>query len=183
MVERAMVPTRRNAVISGVSARKRVTSPMESTPTVGKKASSKTKKTFRAAINKLRLAKAYTRPISLRQLNEHLLQVGLVHIHVPDHDALLVEPVQDLRKPLVGRIHRQLHPSVLEHAAENAGQLCQSLARGRVQLEGDHVADLDLPLEGVGCPARGDFPVLDEGELVAEFLRLAHVRSEERRVG
>src|SRR3972149_10790897 len=93
MVERAMVPTRRNAVISGVSSRKRVISPMESTPTDGQKASSKTKKTFRAAINKLRLATAYTRPISLRQLNEHLLQVGLVHVHVPDHDALLVEPV------------------------------------------------------------------------------------------
>src|SRR3990167_10010670 len=118
MVERAMVPTRRNAVISGVSSRKRVISPMESTPTDGQKASSKTKKTFRTAINTLRLAKAYTRPISLRQLNEHLLQVGLVHIHVPDHDALLVEPVQDLRQTLLRGIHRALHPPVLEHTAE-----------------------------------------------------------------
>src|SRR3970040_162477 len=170
-----MVPTRRKAVISGPRSGKRVTSPMERPPTVGQNASSKTKKTFRAAINTLRLAKAYTRPISLRQLNEHLLQVGLVHIHVPDHDALLVEPAQDLGKPLGGRIHRQLHPSVLEHAAENAGQLCQSLARGRVQAEGDHVADLDLPLEGVGRATRGDLAVLDEGDLVAELLRLAHV--------
>src|SRR3990170_2799732 len=115
MVERAMVPTRRNAVISGVSSRKRVISPMESTPTDGQKTSSKTKKTFRAAINTLRLAKAYTRPSSLRQLNEHLLEVGLVHVHIADHDGLLVEPAQDLRKPLVGRIHRALHPPVLEH--------------------------------------------------------------------
>src|SRR3990172_8305761 len=103
-----MVPPRRKAVISGPRSRKRVISPMERTPTVGQKASSKTKKTFRAAIKTLRLAKAYTRPISLRQLNEHLLQIRLVHIHVPDHDALLVEPVQDLRKPLVRRIHRDL---------------------------------------------------------------------------
>src|SRR3989304_81643 len=156
MVESAMVPIRRNAVISGVSSRKRVISPRESTPTDGQKASSKTKKTFRAAINTLRLAKAYTRPISLRQLNEHLLQVGLVHIHAPDHDALLVEPGQDLRKPLVGRIHRDLDPSVLEHTTENAGQLCQALARGRGPAEGDHVADLYLPLEGDVLAARGD---------------------------
>src|SRR3990170_728461 len=175
-----MVPTRRNAVISGVSSRKRVISPMERTPTLGQKASSKTKKTLRAAINTLRLAKAYTRPASLRQLNEDLLQVGLVHIHVPDHDALLVEPVQDLRKPLVGRIHRQLHPPVLDHTAENAGQLRQAISRGGIQAQGDHVPDPDLPFEGVRRAAGGNLAVLDEGDLVAKLLRLAHVMGREQ---
>src|SRR5215475_8918137 len=43
---------------------------------------------------------------SARQLNEDLLQVGLAHLQVADDHAVAVEEPQELRQPLLGRVHR-----------------------------------------------------------------------------
>src|SRR5215475_4520358 len=87
--------------------RKRVMRPMERTPTTGQNRSSNRKKTLREAMSRLRRAKAQmatTSPRqrrSLRQLNEHLLQVGLAHLDVTHHRSLGVEAVQELGQPLL----------------------------------------------------------------------------------
>src|SRR3989441_11268727 len=87
---------------SGVRWRNRVMRPMESTPTIGQKRSSKKKNTLREAMSVLRTTTAQTASNSARQLNEHLLQLGLPHPHVPHHDALRVQGAQEVGQPLLG---------------------------------------------------------------------------------
>src|SRR5687767_15809950 len=101
------------AVIWGVSSRKRVSRPWESMATPGQNVRSKTKKTFRRAMMMLRWAKAHVRThswtspsgsraggraeartaaaTSARELNEHLLQIGLAHAAIPYLHALPVQ--------------------------------------------------------------------------------------------
>src|SRR5262245_15196834 len=100
-----------NAVIWGVRSRKRVRRPWDSMATPGQNVSSNTKNTLRLAMMTLRYAKAAVRTHSSRaalasELNEHLLELGLAHLAVAHDHALLVQPPQDLRQPLVGGVHR-----------------------------------------------------------------------------
>src|SRR5688500_9410464 len=107
-----MVPTRTNDVCATVSPRKRVMSPMESTPTMGQKSSSKKKNTLREAMSVLRITTAHTASASPRQLNEHLLQLRLPHLHVAHDHAVVVQLAQEIGQPLLGAVHHALHPAV-----------------------------------------------------------------------
>ena len=60
------MPIRTKEVSAGESLRNRVMSPIESTPTVGQKVSSKTKKMLRDAMSRLRSANAQIRISSCR---------------------------------------------------------------------------------------------------------------------
>src|SRR5262245_1542791 len=169
-----------NAVIWGVRSRKRVRSPCESIATPGQKVSSNRKNTLRRAMMMLRWANAHVRTPSARtelasELNEDVLELGLVHLAVADQHALLGEPAQHLGQPLVGGVHRDLDVVAADMELEDAGQLAEPCRRWRVQAQGDHLADPDLALEGVGAALREDPPALDEGDLVAQLLGLAHV--------
>src|SRR5215813_12190750 len=170
-----MVPIRTNEAWAGVSSRNRDISPMERTPTIGQNSSSKKKNTLRAPMSALRRVTAQTARSSPRQLNEHLLELGLVHLDVSDHDPVGVQKAQNLRKPLLGLVHRALDPAVDLGAAEYPGRLGEPWHPHRVELERDHLAQADLSLELAGRAARKDLPALDEGDLVAELVRLAHV--------
>src|SRR6266545_7290737 len=177
------------AVIFASSARKRVKRPWESIATPGQNVSSKTKNTFRRAMITLRWANAQVRTTSTnhvsggrsltrrssRELNEDLLELGLVHLAVADQHSLLVEPAQDLREPLVHGVHRAVDMLATRVCLENARQPDQPLRHRGVEPERDNVADADLALEFVRGPLRHDAPGLDEGDLVAELFGLAHV--------
>src|SRR5688500_4553396 len=133
-----MVPTSTKDVWAGVSPRKRVMSPMESTPTMGQKSSSKKKNTLREAMSVLRITTAHTAIASARQLNEDLLELRLAHLHVAHDRALVVELPQQIGQPLLGAVHRALHPAVrgLPHA-QHARRLRQPRHRGGLEAEGD----------------------------------------------
>src|SRR5207249_2545233 len=92
-----MVPSSTKAVASWRSSRKRVMSPMETTPTIGQNSSSKKKNTLRVAIRRLRMANAQTATASARQLNENLLQLGLPHLDALHGSALGQELTQQIR--------------------------------------------------------------------------------------
>src|SRR6266511_1450755 len=157
--------------------------------TPGQNVSSKTKNTFRRAMMTLRWAKAQVlahsaRSPSARELNEHLLQVRLPHPTVTHQHGSLVEPPEDLRQPLLRRVHRALDALAAHPELEDAGQLAQPLGHDRVQPELDHLADPDLTLQLIGRPLSQDPPRLDEGDGVAQLLGLAHVmRGEDDRGG
>src|SRR4029453_943695 len=172
-----MVPTRTNEAWAGVSSRNRDIRPMERTPTIGQNSSSKKKNTLRAPMSALRSVTAQTARSSSRQLNEHLLQLRLAHLHVTDDDAVGVQRAQDLREPLLGLVHRALDPAVDLDAAEHSGRLGEPRHPRRVELERDHLAQAGLSLELAGRATREDLPAFDEGDLVAELVRLAHVVS------
>src|SRR6059036_336225 len=109
--ESAIVPIRTNDACSGVRCKNRVMRPMDSTPTIGQKRSSKKKNTLREAMSALRTTTAQTASSSARQLNEHLLELRLPHPDVPHHDALRMERAQEVRQPLLGVVHRALDPA------------------------------------------------------------------------
>src|SRR5881296_2189136 len=109
--ESAIVPIRTNEACSGVRCRNRVMRPMDSTPTIGQKRSSKKKNTLREAMSALRTTTAQTASSSARQLNEHLLELRLPHPDVPHHDALRMKRAQEVRQPLLGLVHRALDPA------------------------------------------------------------------------
>src|SRR5437667_9349421 len=90
-IESASVPTSTNAPCSGVRPRKRVIRPMDSTPTMGQKSSSKKKNTLRTPMRAFRSITAQTASSSLRQLNEDLLELRLANLQVTDDDALGVK--------------------------------------------------------------------------------------------
>src|SRR5262245_12745554 len=115
----AMVPTRMNDVIAGVRSRNRVSKPCESMATAGQNVSSNTKKTFRPAMTRSRWAKAQVRAQSARsasacELNEHLLQLRLLHLALADQHRVLVEPPENLRQPLLDGVDRALD-TILPH--------------------------------------------------------------------
>src|SRR5712692_308811 len=189
MVDSATVPTRMKAVIFASSARKRVRRPCESMATPGQKVSSKRKNTLRRAMITLRWATAQVRTTSTnqvsggrslsrasaRKLNEDLLELGLAHLAIAHQHALLVQPAEDFRQALVERVHRVLHVVASSVDLEHPRQPGQSLWRHRIQAERDHVADPDLALQLVRGALGQDAAVLDEGDLIAELFRLAHV--------
>src|SRR5438445_11142343 len=107
-----MVPMRTNDACAGVIPRNFVMSPMETTPTIGQKSSSKKKNTLRDAISAWRTTTAHTARRSARQLNEHLLQLGLAHAHVAHGDALGEQPPQQGGEPLRRVDHRAFRPAV-----------------------------------------------------------------------
>src|SRR5262245_46213868 len=84
----AIAPIATSHVRAGVRPRNREMSPSETTPTIGQKSSSKKKKTLREAMSALRTTTAHTASRSPRKLNEHLLELGLAHTHVPHRHAL-----------------------------------------------------------------------------------------------
>src|SRR4029453_9561262 len=170
-----MVPTSTNEAWAGVSSRNRDINPMERTPTIGQNSSSKKKNTLRAPMSALRSVTAQTARSSSRQLNEHLLELRLAHLHVTDDDAVGVQRAQDFREPLLGLVHRALDPAVDLDAAEHAGRLGEPRNPRRIGLERDDLAQADLSLELAGRAACEDLPALDERDLVAELVRLAHV--------
>src|SRR5215468_8337203 len=152
-----------NAVIWGVSSRNRVRRPWESMATPGQNASSKRKNTFRRAITRFRCAKAQVRVHSARspstgrsaggpsaalrsasELNEHLLEIGLVHPAVAHDHTLLVQPAQDLGQALLDRVHRGLHGIAVAAHIEHARQLREPGGLDWVELERDHLAETDL---------------------------------------
>src|SRR3989442_525988 len=150
------IPTSTNDACGGVSSRKRVIKPIESTPTMGQNSSSKKKNTLREPIRALRSVTAQTARSSFRQLNEDLLQLGLPHLHVPDDDPVVVEGAQQLREPRFGLVDRALDPAVGLDAAEDPGRLGEPRHPRRVQAERDHLAQADLSLQLAGRAARED---------------------------
>src|SRR5688572_1782146 len=137
MTDSAMVPTSTKAPCSGVRPRKRVMRPMDSTPTIGQKSSSKKKNTLRTPMMALRTTTAHDERSSARQFNEHVLQLGLAHLDVAELHALGAQRPDELRHPLLGVVHRQLQPAVRLGHAEHAGQLRQPLRPRRIEAQGD----------------------------------------------
>src|SRR5574341_2239689 len=121
------------AVIFASRARKRVRRPWESIATPGQKVSSKTKNTFRRAMITLRRAKAQVRTTSTnqvsgarsvtsasaRELNEDLLELGLVHLAVADQHSPLVQPPEDRGQPFEHRILRAGHQLAPRRQVQN----------------------------------------------------------------
>src|SRR5215467_2361358 len=173
--ESAIVPTSTNDACAALSSRNRDIRPIDRMPTIGQKRSSKKKNTLRALMRALRSVTAQTASSSFRQLNEDLLELRLVDLHVPDDDALGVERAEQLRQPLLGLVHRALDPAVDLDATQDARALGEPRHARGVELERDHLAEADLPLELAGGAARQDTPGLDERDLVAELVGLAHV--------
>src|SRR5260370_12253917 len=112
-----------NEACSGVSRRKRVMRPIERTPTIGQKRSSKKKNTLREAMSAFRTTTAQTATASARQLNEDLLELGPVDLDLPHHHAAGVELAPDLGEPLLGVVHGALDPPTARWHAETAGRL------------------------------------------------------------
>src|SRR5690349_3285972 len=137
-----MVPMSTKAVSGESRRRKRVMRPMDSTPTTGQKRSSKRKNTLRDAMTRLRKAKAQMATSSARQLNEHLLQLRLAHLHVADHDPLRVQLAEDLGQSLLSRVDGGLDPSPapLRHAQRPLDVGEERARGGGIELEGDDVA-------------------------------------------
>src|SRR5438128_4841049 len=170
-----MVPISTNDVSGAPRWRNFVRSPMDSTPTTGQNSSSKKKKTLREAIRRLRSAKAQTATRSARQLNEDLLELGLADPHVAHDHALRMEGLQQRRQALVGIVDHALHPTIALGIAQHAGELRDPSRRRRIEPERDDIPDGDLTLELGRSATREDQAALDEGDLVAQLLGLAHV--------
>src|SRR5436309_15930272 len=100
-----MVPSSTKAVASWRSSRKRVMSPMETTPTIGQNSSSKKKNTLRVAISRLRMANAQAATASARQLDEDLLPLGLPDVDAHHGSALGRELTQQIGQPRRGGVH------------------------------------------------------------------------------
>src|SRR2546428_3887364 len=173
--ESAIVPTSTNDACASVSSRNRDIRPMERTPTIGQKSSSKKKNTLRAPMRAFRSVTAQTARSSFRQLNEDLLQLRLAHLNVADDDAVGVERAQQLRESLLGLVHRALDPPVELDAAKNARDLGEPWHPRRIQPKRDDLPQPDLALELSGRSPGEDPTALDERDLVAELVRLAHV--------
>src|SRR2546425_3138365 len=173
--ESAIVPTSTNDACACVSSRNRDIRPIDSTPTIGQKSSSKKKNTLRAPMRAFRSVTAQTASSSLRQLNEDLLELWLADLDVPDDDAVGVKRAQQLRQPLLGLVHRALDPAVDLRAPEHARAFGEPWHARRIELERDDLAEADLSLQLAGRAAREDPSGLDEGDLVAELVGLAHV--------
>src|SRR5688572_20947074 len=107
-----MVPISTNEPWAGVSSRNLVMKPIEITPTIGQKSSSKKKNTLRDAIRALRTTTAQTASPSARQLNEHLLELRLAHLDVSHHDAVVDQLAQQHGQALLHVVHRALDPPV-----------------------------------------------------------------------
>src|SRR6266850_1978389 len=137
--------------------------------------SSKKKNTLRAPMRALRRVTAQTASSSFRQLNEDLLQLRLAHLHVADDDAVGVQRAEQLRQALLGLVHRALDPPVDLDAPKNARDVGEPRHPHRVQPERDDLAEADLALELPGRAPGEDSTALDERDLVAELVRLAHV--------
>src|SRR5213594_2265557 len=173
--ESAIVPTSTKDACAAVSSRKRDIRPIESTPTIGQKSSSKKKNTLRAPMRALRSVTAQTASSSFRQLNEDLLELRLAHLDVADDDAVGVQRAEQLGQPLLGVVHRALDPAVDLDAPQSARAVGEPGHARRVELERDDLAEADLALQLAGGAPREDSPGLDEGDLVAELVGLAHV--------
>src|SRR5207245_11270352 len=105
-----IVPTSTHDACAWVSSRNRDIRPIDSTPTMGQKSSSKKKNTLRAPMRAFRSVTAQTASSSLRQLNEDLLELRLANLQVTDDDALGVKRAEELRQPLLGLAHRARDP-------------------------------------------------------------------------
>src|SRR5205809_6956890 len=130
--------------------------PMESTPTIGQKRSSKKKNTLREAMSALRTTTAQTASSSARQLNEHVLQLRLPHAHVPHRDALSGERTEKVGQTLLGPAHGALDPPVHRSTAEHARRFAEPGHGGRVETQRDPVAQADPALELGPCAAGAD---------------------------
>src|SRR5919109_2861295 len=86
--------------------------PMETTPTIGQKSSSKKKKTLREAMMALRTTTAHTASHSARQLNEDLLELGLADLHVAHDHAVAHELAQQDGQALLHVVDGALEPAV-----------------------------------------------------------------------
>src|SRR5512145_371815 len=100
-------------------------SPIDSTPTTGQNSSSKKKNTLRTPMRALRTTTAQAARSSARQLNEDVLEVGLVHLDVAHDHALGQQGSQKIGQPLLGLVHGQLQPPVARGDAEDTGRLGQ----------------------------------------------------------
>src|SRR5512144_711702 len=148
--------------------------------TPGQNVSSNRKKTLRRAMMMFRCANAHVRThspwaASASELNEHLLELRLPHLTISNATALLDQPSHNVRQALVGGVDGALDTLTADGHREHAGQLSQPLGHRGLQAQRDHVADPDLALQAVRASPRQDSAALDEGDLVAELFRLAHV--------
>ena len=161
--------------------------------TPGQNVSSKTKKTFRRAMMRLRWAKAHVRThswtspsggraeartaavTSARELNEHLLQIGLAHAAIPYLHALpdSQRSISGNRFSAASTVHSTRSPR--RRSRSTPGSSASPTGSAGSRRRRDHVADADLALQRVGGAAGEDASAFDEGDLVAELLRLAHV--------
>src|SRR6185369_6026206 len=120
-----MVPMSTNDACAGVRPRNLDMRPIEITPTMGQKSSSKKKNTLREAISALRTTTAHTASRSARQLNEHLLELRLAHAHVAHGHALGEQLPKQIGQALLGVVHRTLRPAVGGRAAQHTRRLAQ----------------------------------------------------------
>src|SRR5437762_9876040 len=168
-----MVPISTNEVCAGVRPRNLVISPIDSTPTIGQKSSSKKKKTLRDAISALRTTTAHTASASARQLNEDLLELGLAHAPVADSQPVGEQLAQQVGQALLRVVDRAPRPALRGRAAQYPGRFAEPRRCGRLDAEGDDVAEADAPLEVRRRPRVQDASGLDEGHLVTQLLCLA----------
>src|SRR6185503_18517669 len=116
--------------------------PIDSTPTTGQNTSSKKKNTLRTPMTALRAITAHAATSSARQLNEDLLQLGLVHLEIAHLDAVRGKRSQQLGHALLGIVHGALDPAVGLAVPQDAGGLAQP-RRAWLQLERHHRAQAE----------------------------------------
>src|SRR5947207_2802181 len=170
-----MVPMSTKDDWARVRPRNFVMRPMEITPTIGQKSSSKKKKTLRDAMRALRTTTAHTASTSARQLNEHLLELGLAHTYVADGPSFGEELAEQIRQALLGVVHGALRPAVLAGTAQHPRCLGEPRRRRRLHAQRDDVPEAEAAFELRGGAGVEDAAGLDEGHLVTQLLGLAHV--------
>src|SRR5262249_16918340 len=121
-IDSAIVPMSTNEACAGVRPRNLDIRPIETTPTMGQKSTSKKKNTLREAMIALRTTTAQIASRSARQLNEHLLELRLAHAHVPHRDAFGEQLTQQVGQTLLGVVHGALRPTVGGGTAQHAGR-------------------------------------------------------------
>src|SRR5207253_898940 len=143
-----------NDVASGESSRNRAISPIPMTPTTGQNRSSKRRNTLREAICRLRSANAPMGTSSARQLNEHLLELGLAHLDLAHDDPVGVERGEDLRETLLRVVDGALDAPADGHAPEHARHVGEPRGLRRIEAQRDDVPDANLALQLAGGPPR-----------------------------
>src|SRR5207249_2100762 len=133
--ESAIVPTSTNDACACVSSRNRDIRPIDSTPTIGQKSSSKKKNTLRAPMRAFRSVTAQTASSSLRQRTDDLLELGLAHVvgRQHDRDPLLAAQAGDVRAHPRGHVGVQTQRGLVEK--EQLGLVDERLGQRHALLE------------------------------------------------
>src|SRR3989304_2134053 len=169
-----MVPVRTKAVVAASSARKRVSSPSEASPTAGQKRTSKRVKALRRVIRRFRMKKAPALMVWLRILDKHILQVRLGDPEFLDAHPPRLEQAEEARKAGSRLVHGAGELPVPHGPLEQARETRQ-VGQGAGGPETDGVAQAQASLELRGGAFGQDRSPLQERPPVAQLLRLPHV--------